>query len=180
MGRAIVPGRSLSLPVACLAAGIGLFVWMGESPAQQPANLSKAAPAASQMGEAAQQEAARQWSLENNGCHSETFYRREGIAMQLAIAFDQAVKEHAAGTEALAWLQPGQQAAERQNPECPLFYEGFRTLSGTVLYDKSHAMEECAQRLLAAGKREGVAEDVAIVCLKVAQSYLVGQRHFRR
>ena len=178
MGRAIVPGRSFSLPVACLAAGIGLFVSTGESPAQQPANSSRAAPPASQMGEAAQRESARQWSLENDGCHSDTWYRREGIAMQLAIAFDQAVKEHAAGTDALAWLQPGQQAVssplvpERQNRERPLFHEGFRTLSGTTLYDESQAMEKSAERLLAAGNREGVAEDVAIVCLKIAQGYL--------
>ena len=103
--------------------------------------------------------------------------QRPEVERQLAAVFDQAVKEHAFATEALAWLKPGQTEvvsslnSGRQIAKHAPFYgwslRGIGALeSGPTLY-QSEAMEDFVKGLRATGRG-----DEAAVCLKFAQAYL--------
>jgi hypothetical protein len=146
MGRAVISRRWFSLPIASLAAVVGFSLSMGEIAGQKSVILPNANTVAGPTADAQRQEVAR----------------------QLAATFDQAVKEHAAATEALAWLKPGQTelvsslVPGRPIPKHPPFYGSW----STGLY-QSQTLENCVKQLLAAGRNDELA-----VHLEFAQRYL--------
>ena len=149
MGRAIVLIRCCLLFVA---AAIGSVVSMGETAAQQPANLPKGGAVAGPTGDAQRQAAARQWAAE------------------LTATFDQAVKEHAAATQELAWLKPGQREmlSSLQSPGSVANHApSAHWWPGPAAEGRSQILENFAKKLRAAGRNDEVA-----VCLDLARGYL--------
>ena len=145
MVRKTVLTRRWFAGFALLAAAIGLCLSAGPGNAQEPAVWSRADAAPSQVSDA----------------------ERAEIARRLANTFDLAVKQHAAATQVLAWLKPGQcELVSSYNraipvPEHPPYYSG---LAG--LY-RSEAMENLAGKLAATGRR-----DEAAAYLRIAEGYL--------
>jgi len=149
MARKTVPTRRLLSIFSLLAGAIGLFLSVPLGNAQQPANLFKADAVRDRVSDA----------------------ERAEIARRLANAFDWAVKQHAAATEVLAWLKPGQTevvstlAQGRPVAKHPPYYEGCAGLY------QSEAMENLVKKLTATGRRDEVA-----AYLHFAQSYLNHQQ----
>ena len=148
-------GRAIVLIWCCLlfvAAAIGSVVSMGETAAQQPANLPKGGAVAGPTGDAQRQAAARQWAAE------------------LTATFDQAVKEHAAATQELAWLKPGQREmlSSLQSPGSVANHApSAHWWPGPAAEGRSQVLADFAKKLQAAGRNDEVA-----VCLDLARRYL--------
>ena len=148
MGRAIVLRRWFFLPVAVAAAVIGLWSSTGENAAQQAANLPRGDAVAGPIGDA----------------------QRQAVARQVGAAFDQAVEEHAAATQALAWLKPGEGAvyqsfAEPVPQHHPFRYWSLGRLQPMLL--ESPTLENLVKKLTAAGGKDEIAD-----YLHFAQRYL--------